>query len=291
MALTVRAGGRALGLAALLFSCTQLPAGSIVAVLSGNQVPYQEALEGLKTALGGTVDSAVLPDKPDLHQAKVVVTFGTQAALENYPNQIQIYALVPDESVHPGSSLGKPTRVEMLPEPEALAAHVLQLQPNLKTLAAINVNDGYTAFLGRLEAALAAKGVGLVRANVDSAGDLPAALRTAKDKAQGLWMPPEPLLLNLQNFNLATSFCGNFGIALYAPVASLAKLGALAGIAPGFKDVGAAAGKAAQARLAGGSESVVYPHRTVVALNTAAAAKAGVQFSAEAIKAADAVYP
>ena len=282
---------RALSLGFLLFCCAGLPASSIVAVLSGNQVPYQEALEGLKATVGGQVDSAVLPDKPDLSQAKVVVTFGTQAAMENYPNQLQVYALVPDETARPGSSRGKPTRVEMLPQPEVLAEHVLQLQPNLKALAAINVNDGYTAFLDQLEAALAAKGVVLVRANVDGAGDLPAALRKAKDKAQGLWMPPEPLLLNLQNFNLAVTFCDSFGIALYAPVASLAKIGALAGIAPGFKDVGSAAGKAAQARLAGGGDEVVYPHRTVVALNTDTAAKAGITFSPEARKSADAVYP
>ena len=71
---------RALVLAAALLLTAPLRSGGVVAVLSADSGPYQEALEGLKSVLGA-VPSATLPALPDLAGAKVVVTFGSDAAL------------------------------------------------------------------------------------------------------------------------------------------------------------------------------------------------------------------
>jgi len=233
-------------IASLLLLTAPLRAGGVVAVLSADSGPYQEALEGLKTVLG-PVPSAVLPALPDMAGARVVVTFGSDAALKSYPDSVALVAaLLPDPSLelpHQGSV----TRVGLPPAPAVLIAKLKAMDPKLSTLAVFNPNVAYTGYLAQLKAAAAAAGVGLQTKNAASVADLGTQLPGLKGAVEALWVPPDPLFMNRATFGILAAFCQGGGIAFFAPVVGLAKAGAFAGVAPSFKQVGHAAGLAAAA--------------------------------------------
>jgi len=233
-----------------LLLAAPLRSGGVVAVLSADSGPYQEALDGLKSALG-PVPSATLPALPDLAGAKVVVTFGSDAALRSYPSSVALVAaLLPDPSLelpHGGSV----TRVGLPPAPALLIAKIKAMDPKLATLAVFNPNGAYSGYVAALKAEAAAAGVGLQAKNVASVADLGRQLPGLKGAVEALWVPPDPLFMNRATFGILTAFCQGGGIAFFAPVVGLAKAGAFAGVAPSFKQVGRAAGLAAAAYNAG----------------------------------------
>ena len=215
-------------------------ATDVVAVLSGEAAPYKEALAGLKAAVG-EVDSATLPALPNLTGAKVVVTFGGEAALKKYPaTAALVAALLPDPKLKPKHG-GSVTRIGLLPDAAALVAKVKALYPGATSMAAFDVGGSYTEYLGALKAAGAAGGLAITVKKIEGVSDLAGKLPGLKGSVQALWLPPDPLIMNPQTFGLLNTFCQAAKIALIAPVAGLARAGAFAGISPSFTAVGAAA--------------------------------------------------
>jgi hypothetical protein len=235
---------------AALLCTAPLRSGGVVAVLSADSGPYQEALDGLKSVLGA-VPSATLPSLPAMDGVKVVVTFGSDAALKSYPaSAALVAALLPDPSLelpHTGSV----TRVGLPPAPAVLIAKIKAMDPKLVTLAVFNPNGAYNDYMAGLKSEAAAAGVGLQTKNAASVADLGKQLPGLKGAVQALWVPPDPLFMNRATFGILTAFCQGGGIAFFAPVVGLAKAGAFAGVAPSFKQVGRAAGLAAAAYNAG----------------------------------------
>jgi ABC-type uncharacterized transport system substrate-binding protein len=262
-------------LALVALSTAPLRSGGVVAVLSADSGPYQEALEGLKTVLGD-VPSATLPQLPAMGGVKVVVTFGSEAALKKYPDSAALVAaLLPDPSLelpHGGSV----TRVGLPPSPAVLIAKIKAMNPKLATLAVFNPNGAYSGYLGELKAAAAAEGLGLSVKNVASVADLGTQLPGLKGSVQGLWVPPDPLFMNRSTFGILAAFCQGGGIAFFAPVVGLAKAGAFAGVAPSFKQVGRAAGLAAAQYNAGSpAGDWVYSDRVETMANATVAGALG----------------
>ena len=265
-----------IGSIALLAGTAQLPAAAVVAVLSGSSGPYQEALAGLKAVMGD-VPSAVLPALPDLGGAKVVVTFGSEAALKDYPaSAALVAALLPDPSLeikHGGSV----TKVGLPPAAGVLAAKIKALNPKTSVLAVFDPNGAYGEYIAQLKAAAGAAGIELKVKKVSSMADLGGSLPAFKGSVQSLWVPPDPLFMNPKTFSILTAFCQGAGIGLFAPVAGLARAGALAGVAPSFKQVGVAAGAAAKAYVAGGNPGDwVYSEKAESTVNKTVAGALGV---------------
>ena len=277
----------------IMFAAALLLAGSagatdVVAVLSGDSAPYPEALEGLK-AVVGPVDSATLPSLPaSLSGARVIVTFGSEAALRDYPGSGPLVAaLLPDPKVVPHRAAGV-TRVGLPPAAAVLCEKVKSLQPEAGSLAVLNPAGAYGDYLAELKAAGAAAGLQVQDKKVDSLGDLASKLPPLKGTADALWVPPDPLFMNPKTFLLITQFCRGAGIGLYAPVASLAKLGALAGLAPSFSQQGRAAGTAVQAWLAGSNPGAwVYSGKVEFTVNKTVAGELSI--SGPGMKKADSV--
>lgn len=256
-------------------TAASLGAAQVAAVLSGDTGPYKEALEGLKSVVG-EVDAAILPAMPDVAGAKVIVTFGSEAALKKYPaSAVVVAALLPDPKLKPKHG-GGVTRIGLPPAPEILAAKVKALQPGAATLAVLDPGN-YGEYLSALRSAASAVGLGLQVKKVESVADLATKLPGLKGSVQALWVPPDPLFMNPKTFGLLVAFCKGAGIGLYVPVASLAKAGALAGVAPSFKQQGQAAGNAASTYLAGGNAGEwVYSAKTEFIANKSVAAQLGV---------------
>lgn len=259
----------ALGLAML---AVPLAAADVVAVLSGDSAPYKDALEGLKSVVG-SVEAATLPALPDLGGAKVVVTFGGEAALKSYPSSVaMVSALLPDPKLKPKHA-GKLTRVGIPPDADSLASKIKSMQSG--TLAVLEPGS-YSEYVGDLKAAAGRIGLGTNIKKVSDVGDLAVKLPGLKDNAKSLWIPPDPLFMNPKTFGLISGFCKASGIALIAPVPGLARAGALAGIAPSFRQQGEAAGNAAKAYLGGGDPGAwVYSSKTEFVVNKSVAAALG----------------
>lgn len=253
------------------------PLGAGVAVVMSAELgPYQEALAGAKEALG-ELDVTVLKDgKAEVKGAKTVIALGGQAALADYPAGVAlVYAMVPDPKVKP-SGRSKACRIGMLPDAGSLFAKIKAIQPALTSLAALGVGDSYDAYLKELASAAAGGGVKLQVKKVNKVADLVAALRAIKDSAEGFWVPPDTLLMNPESFKLMTDFALGSKLALYAPACSLAKTGALAGIAPTFKEIGRTAGNAARAFEEGKNPgALMAPQKSEVSINGATAKALG----------------
>jgi hypothetical protein len=273
-------------LAAALLLTVPLRSSGVVAVLSADSGPYQEALDGLKAVLG-SVPSATLPALPDMAGVKVIVTFGSDAALKEYPSSAALVAaLLPDPSLELAHQ-GSVTRVGMPPSPEVLMAKIKAFYPGLDAMAVFNPKGAYSSYIGQLKAAAAAAGVSLHSKDVAGMADLGVQMPGLKGAVQALWVPPDPLFMNRSTFGILTAFCQGGGIAFFAPVAGLAKAGAFAGVAPSFKQVGRAAALAAQAYATGSSPGAwVYPDKVETMANQSVAGALGL-----AVPKADSVTP
>jgi ABC-type uncharacterized transport system substrate-binding protein len=265
-------------------------ATAIVAVLSGDSAPYKDALAGLKSVVG-EVDSSILPALPGMEGAKVVVTFGGEAALKKYPGSVALVAaLLSDPRLKPKHG-GAVTRVGLLPDAAALVAKVRALYPGAATMAALDVGGAYSDYIAILKTAGAALGLAVSTRKIGSTTDLVGKLPGLKGTVKVLWLPPDPLIMNPQTFGLLATFCSAAKIALIAPVPALARVGAFAGIAPSFNAVGKAAGKAATAYADGKNPGgLVYPADIETVLNKVTAAAIGVDATAAASQ-ADSVVP
>lgn len=231
---------------ALLGLAAGLAAADVAAVLSGDTGPYKEALEGLK-AVVGEVDAATLPALPNVAGAKVVVTFGGEAAQKKYPaSAALVTALLPDPKLKVGHG-GSLTRVGIPPAPEVLVSKIKGIAPG--TLAVLDPGS-YTEYAAALKAV---GGLNVVVKKVEDMADLATKLPGLKGTVQSLWLPPDPLFMNPKTFGLVSGFCKGAGITLVAPLPGLVKAGAAAGIAPSFKQQGQTAGDAAKAYLGGGN--------------------------------------
>lgn len=267
---------------ALFFAASTARGTEVVAVLSGSTGPYTEALAGLESVVG-PVDSAILPKLPHLVGAKVIVTFGSEAALKDYPGSAPLVAaLLPDPQVAPRHAAGV-TRVGLPPAAPKLVGKIRQLQSGASVLAVIDPAGAYGDYLVALKSAAAGAGLELTLKRVDSLSDLASKLPALKGSAQALWVPPDPLFMNPKTFMLIANFCRSSGIGMYAPLASLARLGALAGLAPSFDQQGRAAGAAVQSWLGGVNPGAwVYSDNVEFIVNKDVAAGLGI--SASAIK-------
>ena len=172
---------------------------------------------------------------------------GPWAAWRPYPDSARlVVAMVADAKLKPAHAN---VRISMLPQATSLFAKMKALQPSLSSIAAFGVENSYDGYLRELGEAAKAGGVNLEIHKVNKVADLIAALRAIQGQDQALWIAPDPGVLNTrrETFKLMNQFCLANKIGLYAPAASLAKTGALAGVAPNFKEIGRAAGPRSRA--------------------------------------------
>jgi hypothetical protein len=244
--------------------------GSTVVVLSADLGPYQEAFEGVKELIPDAQSVTLKDGKADVGSADAVIALGGQAALATYPDSSAlVVAMVADSKVKPARPY---IRVSMLPEASVLFSKMKAIQPGITSIAAFGVADSYDAYLKELGVAAQGAGVRLITRKVNQVADLVAALRAIQGQAQALWIAPDPVLISQATFKLMNDFCLANKIGLYAPAASLANTGALAGVAPTFKDIGRAAAKAASSGNASGN---VSSNRCEIMVNAATASALG----------------
>lgn len=265
------------------------------AVVTGSELrPYQEAVQGFQAGFGRPVAQlkagSGLRLPPD---ARVVVAFGGKAALARYPDAVGlVYCMAPGTRIGPVRNGGLRVKVRMHPHPRDLLRRLREIQPGMKTLVMLWVSEDYASIADGLREAAEPSDLRIVSERLSGPDDLPEALRRMRAKADAIWLPLDPRLLNEDNLDLLKEFSWANGIPFYTASADLLERGAAASVGFSFHDIGHAAAQTALKILS--KEAVgpdVFPDRIQVGINEAAASKVGLRIPAEALKGADRLLP
>ncbi|MFI5362652.1 MAG: ABC transporter substrate-binding protein [Elusimicrobiota bacterium] len=281
-------------LLALAVIAASIPAASaqpIRAVLSAETKPYQEAWDGFQEELGDAAAMSVAgaPIEP----ARIVVAFGSKAALQEYRGDvILISAMAPSVELRRRGKTDVPS-IAMTPSPRILLSSLRALQPGLKILAVVWKSEFYgEQYLPLLREAGKEIGVEIKSVEAGDDGELPDLLRALYGRADALWLPPDPLVINESNFFLFRDFSLSNHVPLYVPIPSLAERGATASVSVGFRAIGRAAARVALQALDGGdARRLSFPEPAETALNRDSAAKVGLAVDAETLKGLSRVIP
>lgn len=279
--------------------CLTLSAGvhaqEVVAVLSAELGPYREAFEGFQEVLGRPVPSIPITEgTPRLSmETRVIVAFGGKAAQWEYPDRVVlIYGMAPGTTLGLRDRKGLSVEVNILPRAATVLARLKEIQPHLKRLAVLWSSKSTEDYLNEVRKASHSSGIEILSERLNGPVDLPDRLRSLFGKIDALWLLPDPVLVNAQNFSILKEYSWSNRIPFYAPTAGFVQQGATASVSSGFREVGRAAGLAAKEVLSGEwRQGIVYPERAEVTINLKAADNAGLQIPKEALQNADKVLP
>lgn len=272
-----------------------LSAQEVLAVISSGAGPYQAAYDAFAAELGRKVTAVRLPQRPPAAgpRIRVIVTFGSEAAMQSYPkNTTHIACLAPALAAREARA-GARVHLALRPSPERLLADLRRLQPGLKRLAVLSHGRSREHYLSDLKTASAASGVEIVAVKASGPEDVPDALRSLlAAKADALWLAPDPGLVTPAIFQTILQFSWDNRIPFYAPTRGLVVIGAAAAVAADAQETGRQAAELARRALAGETlPELVYPARTKLTVNPASASKAGLTIPPGALDKEDEVIP
>jgi hypothetical protein len=264
-------------------------AQELTAVLSSELSPYVEALEGLRTVWDRPIHQVHLEDGqvPQLpSETRIVVTFGGQAALASYPpNVVVIYCLSPGVTLEKRGHQNRAIKITMIPSANEVIKKMKVVQPNLRRLGVFWVSASQEPFLHLLETAARQWDIQVVTKRLGGVADLPNGLRSIlRDGVDGLWLPPDPAIINPRSFGIFREFSYANDVPFYVPSSGLLEKGAIASISCGFDDVGRTAGEVALQVLLGDQlPIVVYPKRVTFCVNLKGALETDLAIDLEAL--------
>jgi len=268
----------------------------VVAVLSSELQPYQEAHEGFAAEMEQPVPIVNLSvAEPRIgEQTRVVVAFGSKAALKSYPEEaVLIYCMAPGAMKEVEEQHEKTAHVDMLSRPQRLLTVLGEIQPEMKKVGVLWVVERFGGYVERLVEVGAELGVEVVGQQLETAEELPERLRSLNDLGvDALWVPPDPLLIDARSFALLKEVSRANDGPFYAPTAGFVAEGAVGAVAVSFAQIGRETAWLVEKGLAG--EEVpknVYPEACEISLNLESAAAAGLRIPEEVVQRADEVLP
>lgn len=254
-----------------------LAAQPVAAVFGSESGPYQEALKGLKEELKEEVVAFFLNQgEPSIPASiRVVVAFGSKAALRKYPGAISlVYAMAPGTIVRPEDAV----KICMEPDHAVLVKNLKELYPKLKRLGVLWQSPRFKSYIGELRAAAAPWGVAIEDAFIESGDQVPDELRKIHGRIDALWLVPDPLLVNAKLLPVFVQFSHSNKVPLFVSTAGLLDHGAAASVGPSFREMGRQAGLAARRALGHQrQEGLIYPVQIEVVVNKAVAERVGLQ--------------
>lgn len=276
----------ALLLYAALAAAPSAPAQEVMAVLSSAPGPYQAAFDAFVKALGREASAVRLPARPAASAARIVVAFGGEAALQDYPESATLIACLAPGLHSRVRHRGAFVYVALKPAPASLLSGLRRVQPGLKRLGVLSRSRDTDSYLDDLRRAGAPLGIEIVAPR--SAGDdgLPGALRAlVAAKADAFWLAPDPSLATPENFQAMKQFSWDNALPFYAPTRGLAVSGAAASVSVGVGEEGRMAAELARRALAGEElPGLVYPSKTDITINLRSARNAGLEIRPEALE-------
>jgi ABC-type uncharacterized transport system substrate-binding protein len=275
--------------------CRDAVAGNVLAVLSSNLAPYEEAYAGFQEAIGESTPQITLSQgKLEVpNSTRIIVAIGGKAALANYPEgKLLIYCLAPGVQV---KSQGRDTRVIKIhnsPQGVRVISKLKEIQPGLKHLAVLWTSPSLEDYVSNTSRS-PDLGIAVSTERLESTDDLPNRLRALKGKADALWVLPDPLLINPTTIAMLKEYSWSNRIPFYAPTEGLVEQGgAVAAVSSSFRETGRVAGLAARRATAGTLDiSEIYPEQIHITLNMTVAKQTGLEISSTVLKEANKVLP
>lgn len=263
------------------------PDKEIAAFLSSEIAPYLKAFQGFEKALGRYVIRQVLPKDGKasvMHGTRVAVLFGGRAAQVKLPRGVaRVVCLAP--SLQDQETGNIRSRVEMLPEPGVVLGKIRAMQPELRVLVAFWESEKTEAYLEDMAAA--GKKIGL-EVHMYKAADGKELYKTLKNQVppgSAVWVSPDPMLINSENFSILKDFSFSRAVPLYVPTRGLAESGGTISISVSFEEMGRLTAEIAGEILKGKEiPDVIYPAVVEVSLNRGAAGKAGLKLTEKALE-------
>ena len=265
----------------------------IVAVLSSNSAPYQQAYAGFQRAWESPVPSYVLAlSNPRTTAAtRVVVAIGGKAALHPYAEQaVLVYCLAPGIKIDEQERPGRLIRIQMSPSLADIVAVLKEVQPELKRLGVLWSGDSIKDYLNENE--MSAKlGVEIVSVRVRQIHMLPDHLRALQGRVDAIWLPADAAIVTPTAFETIKTFSLANAIPFYVPSEALVDQGAVASISVPFSEIGSLAARAARQALDKTHASIIYPETMHLTLNLTSAKICKLKLSAAALKRAERIVP
>lgn len=270
------------------------PPAATVAVMSSDRGAYREAF----SAFQAEMDSEVMYFDLSKGRFKLpagtrrVVAFGSRAASMYYPPGTDlIYCLAPG-FFRPVSAKIRAAKVSMRPAPGRLLSGLRNLHPGLKRLNILWSAGNYTEHMRAIRDAAGAYGIEVTLTRVRRASQLPSALRSALEKQDAFWIPPDPLLVTRANLRLLRDFsCGN-SMPIYSSTRGMAEEGTVASLGASFRASGKTAAKLLRSLIDGKTPpEMVYSQEIDLILNAGVARRCGIAFPPGARKSAAYILP
>ncbi|MDA0747014.1 MAG: ABC transporter substrate binding protein [bacterium] len=277
-----------------LFASGTGQAQRVVAILSSELGPYQEAFAGFQSVLGMPVSRVLLAEHDPYigRDVRVVVAFGGKAALKAYPGQVTVIScLAPGigQSTYPNAFV----KVHMLPQAPLLVGTLRKIQPEMKRLAVFWASEATEDYLEEMREAAWAQNLEILEEQVENPDDLPDILRKLiRNGVDAMWLPPDPLLINARSFSVLKEFSWANDIPFYVPTAGLVKKGAVASVSCSFDEIGRTAGRTVRDVLTGRSSGgLIYPEKIEITVNLTAASNTGLVIPKDVLDGVDTVLP
>ncbi|MBL9003075.1 MAG: hypothetical protein JNJ46_02450 [Myxococcales bacterium] len=224
-------------------------AAEVAVLLDGNVPQYREAQAAAK---------AVLPDAPALDvnapdlkaqleriaaNAGVILAIGHKAmTLAQGSGATVVFCMV----LGPSASTAKNvTGLRLEVEPSLQLSLIKRVHPTARRLGMIFDSRTFGSYAQAATQAASAQGITLVTRPVSDGKEVRAALADIAGSIDGLWLVPDPALVNIEIFNFLLVSTLERKIALFGFFADFTRRGALASIAPDYSEIGKQAAKLA----------------------------------------------
>lgn len=253
------------------------PAQEVIAVISPPPGPYEAAHRAFVAEMGRDVPAVRLPGRLRAARARVVVAFGGQAAVQSIPETSTLIVCLAPGLAKRLSRSGGLAHIAMRPAPDRLLSELRRVQPGLRRLAVLSDGLDSKAYISGLERAGSGLGIRIIAPRASGRDGVPGALRSLlAEKADAVWLAPDPGLVTPENFQTIAQFSWDNDIPFYAPTRGLAAAGAAGAVSVGPEEAGRTAAELARRALAGEAlPELVYPTRTGIVVSLASARKAG----------------
>jgi len=285
---------RGLTCCALLALPGTVSAGDTAAALSSAGGAYLEAFSSFQAAHGKSVPYFDLSkEKPLLPPGTTtIVTFGGKAASYPWPRGFNVvYAMAPGVFIKVQPP-GKAVKIRLLPDFGIILKELKKIQPGLRRLRIFWMSPYYSQYEETFQGQGGKLGIQVSARRVLSLDEIPPLLRQALGETDALWIPPDPLLVTTENLMILKEFSWANGLPFYGSTKGMTREGAAASVGVSFKDMGAAAARAA-GRLNSGEDvpEMVFPEIPEITLNAAAAKRCGLEFPRAVLEEASYLFP
>jgi putative ABC transport system substrate-binding protein len=281
----------------------------IAVVLSGHIEPYEQTLAGFRAALAGVrpapeyqvleLDEAdapgAIPVAAPGRRADLVVAIGTRAAravIARDPGVPILFACVTEP--HPGGgAAGARTAGVSMEFPYSQQFETLRsVAPRVRTVGTI-YEAGNRSLIDRAETAAREAGLKLVRVEIRSVDEIPAALEGLIGQVDALWAIPDATVFSEETASYIILQTLRHRLPFMGFSQSFVKAGSLVSLYPDFKDIGHQAGAMARDLLGGrrpSASGIVAPRKAMLAVNLRVADVIGLSIPAAVRKRANATY-